>query len=631
MIEKIDLSKNGITLEDVYRDNDYTEIFEKYKDPATVYAYLVLEGKVIAGYMIKLAMFRHLQDLRRAEQDPDFNYYYDLESCRKILNFSKLCPDVNTGIPLPLMIWQRAILCLMQGWRDSGGNKRFDRVLMSVARTNGKTYLVNILLWYAYLVEAGGQWNQDLGYIAPVTKQSMKGFRYVKTTGRYLEKLSAFKREFKKNDIRILEDTIKSDKNQNNLVRLSQESGQFDSLHFLICVSDEAGDDKHIGTIKENNGKVTSGQVQTDNSQFVQITTAYPDSNSYVYADEKMMRETMEKDYERILDNYLCLVWEQDSLDETNKPELWGKSNPVLDLEDKKVSMLRSLISERDTMLAKGKLHEFQNKNLNCWLQVKQNRYLDLDDLESAVIKDDEFDINNRPVYIGWDLSQFSDDTAIDFIFPYTDKNGNNKWHLYQHSWIPLARSQNNITIKERSDGINYRKFEEAGYCDIAKNDYGYIDEDQVYHWLLDFVSDHNLEVKAFVHDTWRSDDILKRIDQQTDWIMFPLRQGTRSLNDPTVSFRKEIHMGNITMFNDGILQYSFKNAIILNDNNGVKIDKDKQTTKIDCVDAAINAWDEARYHFKDIEHHEEKENKSPFGNMNNDQINDYFKKDFSF
>lgn len=631
MIEKIDLSKNGITLEDVYRDNDYTEIFEKYKDPATVYAYLVLEGKVIAGYMIKLAMFRHLQDLRRAEQDPDFNYYYDLESCRKILNFSKLCPDVNTGTPLPLMIWQRAILCLMQGWRDSSGNKRFDRVLMSVARTNGKTYLVNILLWYAYLVEAGGQWNQDLGYIAPVTKQSMKGFRYVKTTGRYLEKLSAFKREFKKNDIRILEDTIKSDKNQNNLVRLSQESGQFDSLHFLICVSDEAGDDKHIGTIKENNGKVTSGQVQTDNSQFVQITTAYPDSNSYVYADEKMMRETMEKDYERILDNYLCLVWEQDSLDETNKPELWGKSNPVLDLEDKKVSMLRSLISERDTMLAKGKLHEFQNKNLNCWLQVKQNRYLDLDDLESAVIKDDEFDINNRPVYIGWDLSQFSDDTAIDFIFPYTDKHGNNKWHLYQHSWIPLARSQNNITIKERSDGINYRKFEEAGYCDIAKNDYGYIDEDQVYHWLLDFVSDHNLEVKAFVHDTWRSDDILKRIDQQTDWIMFPLRQGTRSLNDPTVSFRKEIHMGNITMFNDGILQYSFKNAIILSDNNGIKIDKDKQTTKIDCVDAAINAWDEARYHFKDIEHHEEKETKSPFGNMNNDQINDYFKKDFSF
>jgi hypothetical protein len=31
-----------------------------------------------------------------------------------------------------------------------------------------------------------------------------------------------------------------------------------------------------------------------------------------------MMEEVMERDYDRSLDDNLCMVWEQDSLDETN-------------------------------------------------------------------------------------------------------------------------------------------------------------------------------------------------------------------------------------------------------------------------------------------------------------------------
>ncbi|WP_461241099.1 terminase TerL endonuclease subunit [Paucilactobacillus sp. N302-9] len=629
-MDVIDLSDNKISVIQAYQGQRekgcYSEIFKRYKDPATRYAFAVLEEKITAGEMIQLDAFRHVQDLRRIDEDDSFDYVYDLDKCRAILNFAKICPDVNLGKPLPLMLWQQAFLCKAQGWRDRHGEKRFSRFIMSVARTNGKTYMTNILISYCFLIESEGLFNQDLGYIAPVVVQSRKGFNYLKTTFNYLKDLPAFKKLFKTRDVNIIDDSISSKKFQTRISRLSHESGKLDSFHFRLLISDEAGDDKSIAKIKENNGKVTSGQVQTPDHQFGQISTAYPDSNSYLYQDEHMLKETMQHDSERLLDDYLCMVWEQDDVAETQQPDSWIKSNPVLGLnKDKYQSMMKSLISERDTFMAEGKLVDFQNKNLNMWLQTKQNTYLELDDINNAVLKEEPFDIKGRKVYIGFDKSNFSDDTALVFMFPY----GDNNWYIYQHSWIPLARSQNNITIKERQDKINYREAEQLGYATIAKNEYGFIDDDSIYHWLLDFVADNELDVQYFCYDAWNASRIVLAIDQKTEWNTMPIRQGTQSLNEPTADFRKQMATSHIFYLDDPIIKYSLKNAILLNDNNGIKVDKDKATAKIDVVDAIIDAHYMAMYEFDDID--KQKDNKSVFGNWDNNRINDYFKNDFSF
>lgn len=630
-MDVIDLTKKGMSPELAYqkqkRKGAYKTILEQYKDPATVYAWMVLEERIAAGNMIKLDALRHLQDLRRQAEDDSFEYTYDLNKCRQILNFAATCPDVDTGKPLPLMMWQQAFLCKTQGWRDKNGEKRYKRVLFSVARTNGKTYLTNILLTYAFLVESEGLYNQDIGYIAPVTTQSKKGFSYIKTTFNYLASMPAFKTIFEQQDINVIDDEVRSKKTQDKLLRLSHESGKLDSFHFKLLVSDEAGDNERIGKIKYNNGKVTSGQVQVYDSQFTQISTAYPDSNSQLYQDERLMEDVMKHDSERLLDDYLCMVWEQDSLDETDNPELWEKSNPVLGLKDKHDSMLQSLISERDTKMADGSLAEFQNKNLNMWLQVKANSYLDLDDINNAVVQEMPIDIKGRDVFIGFDKSNFSDDSDISFVFPFA----NGKFFIYHHSWVPLARSQNNIAIKEKEDGINYRKSAERGFATIAKNEYGYIDDGAMYSWLLDFVSDNQLNVKFFCYDAWNTDKIILQLDQKTDWNLMPIRQGTKSLNEPTVEFRKQMDMGNIAYQDDEIIKASLKNAILVSDNNGIKVDKDKATAKIDFVDAVIDAFTQAMFYFDDIDPNYNDKDNSPFAGMSNDDINAHFKDGFSF
>ena len=81
-------------------------------------------------------------------------------------------------------------------------------------------------------------------------------------------------------------------------------------------------------------------------------------------------------------------------------------------------------------------------------------------------------------------------------------------------------------------------------------------------------------------------------------------------------------------MLDDGILQYSLKNALLFEENNGIKINKDKRTSKIDAVDALIDAFYEAMYYFEGLSN---VKTKSIWDNKTTEEINDYFMNDFSF
>lgn len=634
-MKKFDFTKKNQDVLSAYeKERDagkYNLILNKYKDPATRYAFMVLEGRTESSYKIKLDSFRHLQDLRRQNEDEQFEYHYDLDKARAIINFAKLVPDPNAGRPLPLMLWQQAILVKIIAWRDRNDQVRYVRGTVSMARTNGKTYLAAILIAWYFMIEGANSYNRNYLFVAPTTDQSTVGFGYLQTMFRKMSELPGFKKLFKSENIAVLHDTIIARKLNNRIMRKSFESGQFDSFHCQFAVADEVGDDKYIGSIIKSLGKITSGQTQEPNHSFLQISTAYPDSNSQLYKDERLLSEVMEKDYDRSLDDNLCMVWEQDSLSETEKPETWAKSNPLINLNDQKKSeMMKSLLSERDTNMAKGHLPDFQNKSLNMWLQVKQNTYLSLEDINHAIIKEPPISIHGQTVYIGFDKSNFSDDTSVSFVFPYTDDKGNHRFYICQHSWVPLARTQNNIDIKEKQDGINYRHAEDLGYCDITKNDYGYIDDGAVFDWLINFVEENQLDVKYFCYDKWGMSRMIGWIEQKTEWNTMPVRNVIQNLNEPTIDLRKRFDTGEIKYLDDPIITYSLKNAVLFSNNNGVKIDKEKATTKIDFVDALIDAWYTAMYHFDDI--NLEKQNKNnPFQGMSSEQVNNYFKNDFSF
>lgn len=592
--KKIDLTKNHDVI-GAYDRLNFDDIRYKYTDPGTSYAFSVLDGKTLAGYMLKLACFRHVMDLKRSEQnEADFPYHYSVGSVNKILNFAKIAPNVDSGKPVPLMPWQQFVFCLMFGWRDNLNHKRFTRVLLSIGRGQGKTYLMSIYLIYSFLLESLGKNSQYFLITARDYQQIQVLYGYVKLMlDKLMKQQPLFEALAKKDGLIIHKQTGVDMTNFNNhLITLSLNSDDYDSKHFTTAVFDE------IGAVPDDHASagIVSGQIKTPNHQYVEISTSYPDPTAPFHKEQIMMKEAMERDFDRANDSMLCLVWSQDSQDEAYKPETWLKSNPLLDLEGQKETLLKGLIDKRDQDLHGGTFDDFLIKNMNLWLQKSTNNFLKYDDVASAVV--DHFDIDGRTVYVGFDYSMFSDNTAIAFVYPYVDSKGNQKFHIEQHSFIPWMKA-GSIEAKEKQDGINYRLLEKQGYCTITDHPQGLINTDQVYEWFTNFISKHNLKVIFFGYDRYNATDFVKTLDANTALPLVDIPQRTSYLMYPTKFLQKIFVEHSVTRLDDQVMEKALLNAEIYEDKLGIQVSKAKATLKIDVVDAMIDAFYQGMNHFK--------------------------------
>lgn len=586
---KIDLTVSH-KVDEAFQQLNTDDIRAKYKDKGTKYAFKVLDGDVKAGYMMKLASFRHIRDLQR-QGDDDFPFTYSTKKAEQILLFASMCPNVDTGDPTDLMDWQDFILTQLIGWRNEENGKRFSRAIVSVARGQGKTYLMAIVMCYSYLIESIGLENQDFLVSSINWKQTTKLFGYIKTMMKSLAHDSIFKKLADESELAIQNDQIIM-KRHNNVIRaISHESGQYDSYHFTTAIVDEIGEI----TSRERISKIVSGQVKVKNRQFIQISTAYPNPNVPFHDDQRMVQQAMEQDYKRDADTYLGLIWAQDDLAETYDDESWVKSNPLLYLKGQYANLISGLRDKRDADSLSGTLSDFQNKNLNMWLQESTNSFLKLADIEKSIIP--TFNMDGRQVYMGFDYSMFSDNTAIGFVFPY-EEDGERKWHIYQHSFIPWEKA-GSIEAKEKQDGIEYRHLAELGYCTITSHPQGLINSDQVYQWMREFVEDHRLDVVFFGYDAWGATPAIKQLEANSSWPLLAVRQRTSELKDPTKFLQSSMVEGSLTRLDDKILEKALINAQIIEDKIGIQVDKAKATLKIDVVDAIIDAMYQSMYHFE--------------------------------
>ena len=590
-MNKIDMTQSHDVIGE-YRKNNFDAERRKYTDEGTKYAFDVLDGKIVTGYLIKLAAFRHLRDLQRQGQ-ADFPYEYSPSHASKLLKFASICPNVDTEEPTKLMHWQEFIFSMLFGWRNKEGGKRFTRAIVSVARGQGKTYLMAILMCYSYLIESIGLFNQDYLVASINFKQTNKLYGYIKSMLRKITKTEPFKSLAEETELSTQSDQTVQKKTNNVLRAISFESGQFDSYHFTTAIVDEIGEIKS----RKKVSKIISGQVKIKNKQFIQISTSYPDPSVPFHDDQKMLQQAMEQDWNREADSYLGLIWAQDDLDETFKEETWVKSNPLLYLPDQHDVLLSGLRDKRDSDMLSGTISDFQNKNLNLWLQEAANSFLKLSDIENAVI--DKFDYDGMDAYLGFDYSMSSDNTALAFVIPYVDKTGR-KWHVIQHSFIPWQRA-GSIEAKEKQDGIAYRELAKKGYCTITAHEQGLISTEQVFNWLVDFVSEHRLKVVFFGYDAMGVNEFIKRLEYNTIYPLQAVRQRTGELKDPTKFLQKLFVEGSLTRFDDKIMEKALINAQLYEDKVGIQVDKAKATLKIDVVDAIIDAMYQAMYHFEDF------------------------------
>mgnify|MGYP000465971462 FL=1 len=611
---KIDLTQTHDVI-GAFKSIDWSDIKAKYREPATLYAFSVLNCEKTTGYMEKLHAFRHLMDLTR-QNTKDFLYHYDVEEANKALTIASVIPDVDTHKIMPLMDWQKFILCQINGWKDENNERRFTDIHISVGRGQGKTQIAAVQLCKAFLVDTLGYTNKDFLVTANTSDQSSKLFGYVKKMMKTVISIEPFKTLAKKTQLEIQANQIIQKKTNNKIWKISYEADKYDSTHNVLAIYDEAGALKSFDRLTD----IPDGQSQViPYHQFIKISSAYPDPTSPFHDEQIKMQNIMEKDFERKGDNSLCLVWMQDDLDETYKPETWVKSNPLIALSDKeRERRTGNLIKQRDQAILNNTLHKFQNKNLNLWLKQSIASYLNLKDVEDAV--DNDFKIDEREVFIGFDYSMFSDNTAIGFVYPY----GDGQFRLEQHSFIPWQHA-GNIETKENQDGIVYRQYPE--YCTITAHPQGIINPEQIYRWLLNYVEQHQLKVKFFGYDRFGSyqvKNITESLNVNTNWYIMDIQQRTSALANPTKFLQELFVTHKVSIPNDPVMQKALLNAVVKADKIGIQVDKDKATLKIDVVDALVDALFQGMYYFDENADLNNKD--TEIDRMTEQQVLDWFK-----
>lgn len=600
----------------------YKELFEKYPDdPALTYAVDVLRGRIVAGEKIKRAAERHISDLERIKDDNGFIYTYNADEAKKIVEFATLLKDVTSGEPFNPSPYQRFILAMIQGWRNpETQGMRFKNIFISMARTNGKTQLLSAYTLYNFLFGFPKVNRQlavssiDISHTKPLYKYMTYNWTQLQN-GPFKKLAKMWGVEYNQNEMRI-------ESQSTSMKRLSAQGSDSDGDHYTTGIVDEY----HLFGQGERSfvNSMTSGMVNNPTAQMFYISTAGLDPNTPMFEDYKRYAKYLENGNWHEIDKDLVLIWEQDDEDEAYLPDTWQKSNPLMELPNMRKNLTEGMITERDAKVAQGKLSDFIVKNMNMWQNAKDNAFLPLDLIQGAII--DEFNMYGRDVFIGFDYSQTNDDTSLAFIFPYIGSDGQQKYHLYQHSWVPISKA-GSIEAKEQRDNIDYRDVEKRGFATITRDRFGLIDEDEVFNWLLTFIETNDLNVQAILYDQWGTGKIIRRLDEiKNEFLIIPVRQGIKSLNEPTKFLQSQFIKQNITMLDDQAMQQALVNAVVVSDNNGIKVDKNVNSQKIDVVDAIINAFYEGQWYNTEFTNADVKK-KSFLDGMSPEEISDYYMK----
>lgn len=517
---------------------------------------------------------RHLDDLKKINLAP-YIYTYIPDKASNAIEFIELLPDVKTGKPYPLADFQKFNIGSIYGWRKKADTsiRRYKKALISVARKNGKTILIAGIVLYEFLFGHNPAMSRQLFCTANDRTQARIAWTMAK---KQLEALRAKDADIRK-ATKVMRDELTNKLDESYIRALSRDTGAVDGFEPYVGVLDEYAASKTNEMLE----LLESGQGQLDNPLILIISTAGLDLNVPMH--------TIEYNYvERLLngeiedDSYFAYVAEQDSEDEINDESTWIKSNPILEVETLKDKIMEYLRKRRSTSLETGEINKVLVKNFNMWRQSSEESYIDKQTWDLAKI--DKPDTHKRRVWIGVDVGRVSDLFAISPMVMMDDY-----WYLDSFSFVATKYG---LTSKEKRDGVSYTNLERQGYCEITTLESGVIDDERVLEKIEEMVYSNDWEVNGICFDPYQFGTLLTMIEKRhPEWPLIEVSQTTMVLNMPTKQFRDDVKSGKIKHSGNPLLTMAVNNAYTKVDNNGMRIDKNKNSNKIDPLDAGLDAY----------------------------------------
>lgn len=239
-----------------------------------------------------------------------------------------------------------------------------------------------------------------------------------------------------------------------------------------------------------------------------------------------------------------------------------------------------NLIKKRDIAIEKpASRSNFLTKHCNIiTADTGTEAYINIQDLKQCRI--DNFDWNGRDVYVGIDLSQSGDNTAVAMVT--RDEYG----HLVAKPmcFVPTNR----VDIKTKEEKCDYQKYIDNGTCISCGDniiDYGVIED-----YIVNLKNTYGVNIISVGYDRYNAISTVNKLEQNgIDCI--EVKQHSSVLASPTKLLYEEISTHNFRYETNQLYEINFVNSKCTYDTNLNRyVNKKKSNAKVDLVVATLDA-----------------------------------------
>ena len=527
----------------------------KYTAKAKRYARQVVKGDVIANRYITKACQRFLDDLEMK----DWRWTYSEKHANHVCSFMEngikhvKGPLANTLIKLEP--WQCFVLCNIFGWRDEDGIRRFQTVILEVARKNGKTLFASGLALYEMLFgEAGGE------VYSLATKMDQAKLAWDGCDQILNKSVPELKSQFK-----TVTNQITNKTNHSKYVPLGRDSKSLDGLNPSLCIYDEAAaySDRNLVEV------MTSATGARDNFLHLFITTAQFSRTTIYYENRLYAVDILEKRIEN--DRWFAAIFCLDDEEEWTDPDMWVKANPNIGVSIKR-EYLEEQVKEATTMSSKR--NGVLVKHFNVFTNAEEN-WLKLQgwqDCQGEPVKDGD-------LFIGMDLSSTRDLTALCYLW-----NRDGKISVDFQCFLP-KKAMLDLPVHTRP------KYQEAVKSGVLKlTDGDVVDYREVLNHIQYMSSNYNL--KAVGYDKWNASILVNELED-ANISTIDIGQGLSAMSAPSKETERLIVEKLICHDGNPFIDWQLECCSVYEDKNGnIKITKDvaDKSLRIDAIIALIMA-----------------------------------------
>lgn len=527
----------------------------------------ILTNKIKSCKKLKLAVKRHVKDLKRAEGT--YPYYFDDERAQKAIMF--FCLQVHTkgklaGQYLHPEPWQQFVIALIYGWRcKDTGYRRFTKVYMQLARKNGKSFTAAGVGLYDLLTEPGSE------VVSAATKkeQAKIVFENAKKTVEYSKALRKV--------MNPLAHSITC--GDGKMWALSKDSNTQDGLNVSCGIIDEY----HAHKTDELLNVIESSQGARAQPMIFIITTAGYNLSGPCYEEYvrcgKMLEE--QKGFEN--ETYAAFIWELDKNDDIENPQNWIKANPNLDVEGA-VSSDKIAEALLDAKQKPTKMPEFKTKRMNIWVNSAEV-WIDHNHWLRCVKRFAEKQLIGLRCWGGIDLSKRRDFTVATFYHWVCINEEKQKFKKVAKHFFYIPKEQ--IPIKMKTDAHYIELWVKEGWITATPGET--VNYDFMYADIRKWSLEHDIVEMAY--DRNLAEKLVEPLAD--DFTMVDFAQSIRGMSEPSKDWEKAVSDGEI-IDNNPVMAWMVSCATTKEDENGnlkvIKPEANKSSKRIDGVITSIMA-----------------------------------------